>query len=512
MARLRRTKSATVPGVLTKVYLYIAARRGGNYIYALDVTDRNAPKFSLVEKYTKRRQFLQHGVDVFRSAHRQGESKHKSRIDLRWRLLWWLQPGQRDKQWTAIGEDADPAAACPGSGVTLSPALGCGNRIFVVDAFNGTEIHSFPSGTDPAINKGVAADVSLVDSDADGYVDRIYAVDVGGSVWRMDVDNALHAEWKLFNVANVTSPRKFLYSPEFVLTRDFTAVLVGSGDREKPLKLTGVDRFYMFKDKKTGKDATGMVAINGDDTASNNMVDITGQSSPPTSAVITGLASSSNNGWFYELVAGEKVVNAPLVVGPVVYFSTNKPTPVIDGTCTANLGEAKAYGCCSPTVRRVGYQRRWHFQRERRLCAAAPPDRLTAVPRRRPGQRAGFGNQYKRHRAVHYRQWWDQPAPWHYMYRLRLHRVPDPHGPIERRGFNGVSATRSAPEEELLVFQIGPINGVLACLPPVPFVRHWCRRREALGRRQVTSVLAPIFLEAAQQAMPARWRQFRPAR
>jgi type IV pilus assembly protein PilY1 len=160
----------------------------------------------------------------------------------------------------------------------------------------------------------------------------------------MDVDNATHSLWKLFNLANVTSPRKFLYPPEFVLTRDFTAVLVGSGDREKPLKLTGVDRFYMFKDKKTGKDATGMVAISGDDTASNNMVDITGQSSPPSSTVTAALASSSNNGWFYEFVAGEKVVNAPLVAGPVVYFSTNKPTPVIDGTCTANLGEAKAYG------------------------------------------------------------------------------------------------------------------------------------------------------------------------
>ena len=109
----------------------------------------------------------------------------------------------------------------------------------------------------------VAADVTLLDRDGDGYVDRVYAADMGGTVWRMDVDDASTTNWKLFKFAVAKQladgsgyREKFLFRPDVVPTSAFDAVLLGSGNREEPLSTTTNNRFYMFKDLKTGKDAS----------------------------------------------------------------------------------------------------------------------------------------------------------------------------------------------------------------------------------------------------------------
>ena len=52
--------------------------------------------------------------------------------------------------------------------------------------------------------------------------------------------------------------------------------------------------------------------------------------------------STAAKGWYYSLnVNGEKVVNAPLTIGGVVYFGTNRP--VTQAACKAALGEARSY-------------------------------------------------------------------------------------------------------------------------------------------------------------------------
>ncbi len=128
-----------------------------------------------------------------------------------------------------------------------------------------------PGTTARPIGDSVAADVTLLDRDGDGYVDRVYAADMGGTVWRMDVDDASTTNWKLFKFAVAKQladgsgyREKFLYRPDVVPTTVFDAVLIGSGNREDPLSTSTNNRFYMFKDFKTGKDAsagTPMAAI-----------------------------------------------------------------------------------------------------------------------------------------------------------------------------------------------------------------------------------------------------------
>ena len=68
------------------------------------------------------------------------------------------------------------------------------------------------------------------------------------------------AGWKLHKLASLGA-RKFFYPPDVVLGATFHAVLIGSGDREKPLAATSSDRFYMIKDAMLGLDGTGQTLI-----------------------------------------------------------------------------------------------------------------------------------------------------------------------------------------------------------------------------------------------------------
>jgi type IV pilus assembly protein PilY1 len=176
----------------------------------------------------------------------------------------------------------------------------------------------------------------------------LYAADVGGNVWRVDIDDASTSNWKVWKIAAVgkreatptPSARKFLFGPDVVLgvgANAFDAVVIGSGDREHPLASNGAsgvaDRVYMFADTATGMtgkdlgitDTCG--AAVGD---CSNLFDATNERSVKADA----------KGWSISLAAGEKVINSPLVVASSMIFGTNKPNPK---SCEGNLGIAQRY-------------------------------------------------------------------------------------------------------------------------------------------------------------------------
>jgi type IV pilus assembly protein PilY1 len=204
------------------------------------------------------------------------------------------------------------------------------------------------------------ADVTLVDRDFDGFIDRIYAADLGGNIWRVDLKpptgapNYGPSSWQTTLLAALggtgTTKRKFFFPPDVVLTKKYDVVLAISGDREHPLATNQakniVNRFYMVKDTNVGMSASGWTAVR-DDTSS------TADAQPPalfnaTSAAYTGTLS----GFYVTLQGldskgnpslGEKGVNAPTTVGGLVHFGTNQPTPPSANSCKANLGTARSY-------------------------------------------------------------------------------------------------------------------------------------------------------------------------
>ena len=116
-------------------------------------------------------------------------------------------------------------------------------------------------------------------------------------------------------------------------TGSYDALSVGSGDREHPLKSSASgssynvnDRFFMILDRGTSLGTP-----------------VTSNVTPATLFdASTVQYDNTLDGFYFNLATGEKAVNAPLAVSGSIFFGTNRP---IDRSqsCTANLGEAKAY-------------------------------------------------------------------------------------------------------------------------------------------------------------------------
>lgn len=304
-------------GTSDRVILFVGMRRGGRELYALDVTNPASPLY--LWKHTSA------DLPVL------GQTWSEPRVA--------LLRGRTDPV-IVMGAGYDNVAEdSPTPGTTTM-----GNAVLVMDAYTGAVLRRFDT------SRSVAADVALVDADYDGYVDRAYAADVGGNIYRLDFEKQTTGgllndtdNWGMYTFATLggtSSPvRKFFYAPDVVLNRTYAAVLAGSGDREKPLATTSNDRFFTLIDTRIAKGtptATVSPLVPGD------LVD-----------VASGLAST--RGCYIALngANGEKAINAPTTVGGVTYFATNRPSAPATNSCSANLGQATSYAapllCKAPT-------------------------------------------------------------------------------------------------------------------------------------------------------------------
>ena len=325
----------------SKTYIYVTARRGGRLIYAFDVSDPTVPKFLWSRT---------NGGDL--SVLGQTWSQPKLALVNGQTNPVLIMGGGYD-----TNEDADPVVA----------ADSMGNAIVMLDAFDGHTVWTAcPSGcktTVAAMTYAIPADITLFSLDGI-HTDRLYAADLGGNIWRADIDNGtttnLPASWKVTQLAKLSdhtdptgaSNRKFFYPPDVTPTGSFDAVVAASGDREHPLLANAAstvnNRFYMLKDPNTGKMS---VPSNWNAITEANLTDETGLAAGTT----TPYSSTSNTSGFFITFSsystsgdgfthqGEKAVNAPLTVAGYTYFGTNTPIPANSNTCSANLGTARSY-------------------------------------------------------------------------------------------------------------------------------------------------------------------------
>ena len=286
-------------GSSEKVYLYAAMRRGGRLLYALDVTVPSAPRF-LWKKTSASLPILGQTWSEPKAARIKGNTNPVIIVGA---------------GYDSAAEDVSPPAT-----TTM------GNAVLILDAVTGSLLKQFNT------TRSVPADVSLIDSDFDGLVDRAYAVDVGGSIYRIDLEKGsgyATSDWGMFKLASLagSGTRKFFYPPDVVMTKAFSALLVGSGDREKPLATTSTDAFFTVYDMQTtkGTPATFTTVVAGD----------------------LGLAGATEQraaGCYLPMnTAGEKIVNGAATVGGTTFFSSNRPAATTSNSCSANLGVAKIY-------------------------------------------------------------------------------------------------------------------------------------------------------------------------
>jgi type IV pilus assembly protein PilY1 len=320
----------------SKTYIYVTARRGGRLIYAFDVSDPTAPAFLW----------------------------SKTNVDIPALGQTWSQPklalinGNTNPVLIMGGgyapeEDADPVGA-PDS---------MGNAIVVLDAFSGNPVWTAcPSGCTTnvtAMTYAIPADVTLLDTNGDGYTDRLYTADLGGNIWRADINDADSTKWTVTQLASLggtgTNARKFFYPPDVTPTGSFDAVVAASGDREHPLLAnaasTVFNRYYMLQDTNTG-----LTPPSGWTTITESMLTdataaLTGgtpyayssSTGAPKGFFIT-LGGTTTNAQGVTTSNGEKAVNAPLTVAGYTYFGTNTPDASSNTfVCKGNLGLARGY-------------------------------------------------------------------------------------------------------------------------------------------------------------------------
>jgi type IV pilus assembly protein PilY1 len=284
-----------------RVVIYVTMRRGGRVLYAFDVTDPTQPKY-LWRKSNSALAVL-------------GQTWSDPRV---------AKVAGNANPVLVMGAGYDAAA----EDLTPPGPTTMGNAVVVLDAFDGTTLRTL------ATERSVPAAVSLMDSDFDGFTDRAYAVDLGGNVYRIDFETSAGAtgvgSWTIEKFASLsTGTRKFFYPPDVVQARRFTAVLVGSGNRETPLATSSADRFYTLLDYRVSKGPSGLAPMTNDNLVPNGgTFDLSGN---PAGCYL-GMD-----------VRGEKVVTAAVSTGGFSYFSTNRPTEPLANSCAANLGLAKTY-------------------------------------------------------------------------------------------------------------------------------------------------------------------------
>jgi type IV pilus assembly protein PilY1 len=312
-------------GVMQEAIIFVGMRRGGRQIYALDVSQPEAPRF--LWKVTP-------------------TSPGMAELGQTWSEPRVARIKGRSEPVLIMGGGYDAAAEDSGGVATM------GRGVYVLDARTGTLLRRFSAlvgDSGPStINRSVAADVTLQDTDADGLVDRAYAVDLGGQVYRIDFEGPggevlEPAQWSAYRLGNLSggtaTGRKFFFAPDIVQTPLFTALLFGSGDREKPLLSATQDHFFQIFDRRPGKGAPAGIV------EPIVFADLTAMDSSP---------SIDGAGCYMALQQGEKVVNAATSIGGQTFFGTNQPGGARPNVCSANLGIARTYGMPLFCVARAG--------------------------------------------------------------------------------------------------------------------------------------------------------------
>ena len=309
-----------------RVLLFFGMRRGGNFYYALDVTDRNNPT-------------------------------------LKWKLgpndlpgigETWAMPTVARVNVAGATQNGEKLVLILGGGYDgveegyFATNDSVGNRIYMVDAVSGALLWfaGGPGSTGtpdlalPNMTHSIPARVVAIDTDGDQFADRLYSADMGGRVWRFDIFNGRPRSQLVTggplatlgagdtgqtDIANV---RRFYNAPDVALIQrrgaePFYNIAIGSGYRGHPLHTETHDRLYSIRDrlpftKLSQADYNAQTRIRDQDLF--NITDNIANSLVPANSRGWKLELRLNGGW-----SGEKVLAEALTVDATVLFTTYQP-------------------------------------------------------------------------------------------------------------------------------------------------------------------------------------------
>ncbi|MEL0082883.1 MAG: hypothetical protein VW985_07575, partial [Gammaproteobacteria bacterium] len=287
-----------------------------------------------------------------------------------------------------------------------------GNAIYIVDAETGERIwwasndevldgnSDAPNLVLTEMDYPIPSDIALVDSAGDGAINRLYVGDMGGQIWRIDLDDQLGGPSTgpankrddtsgarlavLSNPdpdpTNVADHRKFFYPPDVIQVEDtifsseasYDLVTITSGDRANPLEEEVLNRAYGLRDyaidgelTETGEVPLRHAGYDIGDGVTDGDVNNDGADLYDTTANLVQVGDDDqqdlateamrvSGGWFLDftdsgLKVGEKGLSSPIVLAGKLFFTTFLPSGSND-PCQVIQGTGRLYGINAITV------------------------------------------------------------------------------------------------------------------------------------------------------------------
>jgi type IV pilus assembly protein PilY1 len=281
-----------------KTVLICGLRKGGNQYFALDITNTLDPHY--LWEFPK-------STDLANLA-KVGQSWSEPAIG----KVKIEQGTELVEKWVAfIGGGYDPYDEKKGT-ETLT-----GNVFFVVDIMTGEIIKEFSNLF--LMRHSFPASPATLDTNADGYVDKVYIGDLAGQMWVFDVSfdevsKKSDSQWKgqrLFKAPlEPFEKHNVFYQAAVAFDRQKNPwVYFGTGNRESPTDTTNPqERFYAVMDDGKGDYPR----------LENNLKDVTDLN--------TFSLDQTKKGWYIRLEKAskrlEKVLGKPTVFNKLLYFTT----------------------------------------------------------------------------------------------------------------------------------------------------------------------------------------------
>lgn len=317
------------------VYILFGLRRGGNFFYALDVTNKNSPQLMWKTQVTAG-----------------GQS--------------WSRPTVARVDINGATQNTDKAVVVVGGGydsvhdTKTQPATAdvAGAGIHMLDLVSGVEL--WRAGRDinadlrlSGMTRSIPTQVRVVDMSGDGLADRMYASDMGGQLLRFDISNGQPAGSLVaggviaqLGAEGLGAPadadlRRFYNSPDASIFTDrtqgrrFISLSIGSGYRAHPLDNTASDRFYSIRDpdvfnKLSQTDYDNYTAIRESD-----LVEVSGS--------VRTIIDPTKKGWMFTMPANQKVLAGSVTFDDSVFFVGFSPETNLADVCQPSSGKNFLY-------------------------------------------------------------------------------------------------------------------------------------------------------------------------
>jgi type IV pilus assembly protein PilY1 len=294
-------------GDLNKAILIFGLRRGGNYYYALDVTNPTGPKY-LWKIYNGKGGLFQELGQTWSSP-----------------AIGWIPYGAGKKLVAIFGAGYDVGQ----DDVLNPPDDDIGRGVYFADLEDGSLVRYVShAGGQTNMTHSIPSDVTKLDMDGNGTIDRVYVGDMNARMWRIDITkDGVTGKIIFRSNRGASEKRKIFYPPDVTFENGYEMLFFGTGDREAPKSNKDMDRIYGFKDKNSGTSL--------DESDLENV-----------SSKLLASGATTDHGWYVILDKqdGEKCLSSPVVFNKVVYYTTFAPTvPNLDDPCFVGEGTARVY-------------------------------------------------------------------------------------------------------------------------------------------------------------------------